>query len=157
MDVTEGGLGCWPLLARDPALRRHFGGYMRGQLEYRLDWTEAYDVVSGLLVDDEGFSRVPPGPAEGVQEDAPTNAGTSPTGSGSNKEKRKNNKTLLVDVGGSHGHDLVRLLARVPDLPAGCLVLQDLPDVLADAGELDERIVKMPYDFFEPQPVVGES
>lgn len=123
MDVTgPERYDCWQLFTHDPELRRNFGGYMKGQMEYRLDWTEVYD-LSRIL---DGFDRAGP------------------------------NK-LLVDVGGSHGHDLERVLARVPDLPAGCLVLQDLPNVLADAGaKVDERIVKMPYDFFEPQPVLGK-
>lgn len=135
MDVTgPERLDCWQLFARDPELRRNFGGYMRGQLEYRLDWTEVYDlsgIVDGWSHDDDGDDN-------------------------SSRSSVVHNK-LLVDVGGSHGHDLDRVLARVPDLPAGCLVLQDLPNVLADAADVDERIVKMPYDFFEPQPVVGKS
>lgn len=125
MDVTgPERYNCWELFVHDPELRRNFGGYMKGQLEFRLDWTQVYDVAAIL----DGFD-----------------GGAAP---GSDK--------LLVDVGGSHGHDLERVLARVPDLPAGCLVLQDLPNVLADAGSVDERIVKMPYDFFEPQPVIGK-
>lgn len=94
---------------------------MKGQLEFRLDWTLVYD-ISEIL---NGFDK-----------------------NGPNK--------LLVDVGGCHGHDLEMVFARVPDLPAGCLVLQDLPNVLADASKISDKIVKMPYDFFEPQPVVGK-
>lgn len=66
---------------------------------------------------------------------------------------------LLVDVGGGHGLDTARLLARHPNLPAGSLVLQDLPDVLAlhvREDALDARVIKrMPHDFFTPQPVRG--
>lgn len=63
---------------------------------------------------------------------------------------------LLVDVGGNHGEDLARFLARVPDIPAGSLVLQDLPDVVAGA-QVSDKIVKMAHNFFDPQPVIGMS
>lgn len=43
--------------------------------------------------------------------------------------------------------DLLRVIERKPDIPAGYLVLQDLPDVVANA-KLSEKIELMPYDFF---------
>lgn len=152
MDVTgPDRLDCWQLFARDPELRRNFGGYMRGQLEYRLDWTEVYDVAG---IADGWWSHNDDDDDDG-DDDGGGNSSTTTTRSFAVFHKKKK---LLVDIGGSHGHDLDRVLARMPDLPAGCLVLQDLPNVLADAGDaLDKRIVKMPYDFFEPQPVVGTS
>lgn len=67
---------------------------------------------------------------------------------------------LFVDVGGMHGLDTARLLARHPELPASArLVVQDLPEVVssyagAGAGE-DARIGRMAYDFFTAQPLVG--
>ncbi|KAI9898754.1 hypothetical protein N3K66_007114 [Trichothecium roseum] len=61
---------------------------------------------------------------------------------------------LLVDVGGSTGHDLMDLCAAYPDLP-GRLVLQDLPVVLKNAGRLDPRIDVVEHDFFTAQPVIG--
>jgi hypothetical protein len=61
---------------------------------------------------------------------------------------------LVVDIGGAHGVDLMRLLAKHPEIPAGALVLQDRPDVVA-MTKLEPRISKMAYDFFTPQPVQG--
>lgn len=64
---------------------------------------------------------------------------------------------LCVDVGGHHGVDLGRLLDRHPDLPAGALVLQDLPAVVAGArgAGLSDKIAVMGYNLLEPQPVRG--
>ncbi|GAW25101.1 putative o- protein [Rosellinia necatrix] len=61
---------------------------------------------------------------------------------------------LLVDVGGTHGVDVERLLSRYPDLPSGKLILQDTPDVIAMAN-VSKEITAMDYDFFTPQPVKG--
>ncbi|CAJ2509520.1 Uu.00g145460.m01.CDS01 [Anthostomella pinea] len=60
----------------------------------------------------------------------------------------------VVDTGGAHGIDIMRMLARHPELPQGALVLQDLPDVVAMA-KIDSKIETMPYNFFTPQPVQG--
>ena len=60
---------------------------------------------------------------------------------------------LMVDVGGGRGHDLLELAKRKgPE--HGRLILQDLPEVIADAPEL-ELVESMGYDFFTPQPVKG--
>ncbi|RAH79729.1 S-adenosyl-L-methionine-dependent methyltransferase [Aspergillus japonicus CBS 114.51] len=63
---------------------------------------------------------------------------------------------LLVDVGGSFGHDLLAFRRKWPDLP-GRLVLQDLPEVVAcvpaEVAELGVEVLG--YDFFTPQTVVG--
>ncbi|RAK75872.1 S-adenosyl-L-methionine-dependent methyltransferase [Aspergillus fijiensis CBS 313.89] len=63
---------------------------------------------------------------------------------------------LLVDVGGSFGHDLLDFRRKWPDVP-GRLVLQDLPEVVASVpGEVRELGVEaMGYDFFTAQPVIG--
>ncbi|KAJ9213428.1 hypothetical protein DTO166G4_4871 [Paecilomyces variotii] len=61
---------------------------------------------------------------------------------------------LVVDVGGNTGIDLSYVLAKHPGLPAGSLVLQDLPEVIANV-KVDERIKTMAHDFFLPQPVQG--
>lgn len=66
---------------------------------------------------------------------------------------------LLVDIGGNHGLDTARLLAKHPDLPddAG-LVVQDLPEVTKTHSaneQLDRRITRMAHDFFSPQPLEG--
>lgn len=71
---------------------------------------------------------------------------------------------LLVDVGGMHGRDAARLLARHPELPASArLVVQDLPEVVSahddddddDQEQQDPRLSRMAYDFFTPQPLAG--
>lgn len=61
---------------------------------------------------------------------------------------------FVVELGGSHGQDISRLLARHPELPAGSLVLQDLPDVL-QLAKVSEKIKLLPHDFFKPQPIRG--
>lgn len=61
---------------------------------------------------------------------------------------------FIVDVGGSIGHDLSRLLERFPDLPGRC-ILQDQAPVIREAIGLDKQIEPMPHDFFTPQPVKG--
>ena len=63
---------------------------------------------------------------------------------------------LLVDIGGNRGFDLEGLKKRYPRIHEnGKLILQDLPQVLADISKLDEEITRMPYDFYTPQPVKG--
>lgn len=66
---------------------------------------------------------------------------------------------LFVDIGGAHGLDSARLLAKHPDLPPGAgLVVQDLPEVTNTHGareQLDPRITRMAHDFFTPQPLAG--
>ncbi|KAI0839630.1 putative O-methyltransferase [Hypoxylon sp. FL0890] len=62
---------------------------------------------------------------------------------------------LLIDMGGLHGGDLLRLLAKHPDLPAGSLVLQDLPEVVSGANLTTDKIKLMAHNFFEPQPIHG--
>ncbi|KAL6716069.1 hypothetical protein ACLMJK_007031 [Lecanora helva] len=61
---------------------------------------------------------------------------------------------LLVDIGGSHGHDMIEFKKRHPRLP-GRLVLQDLPETLQSLPDPLDNIEIMPYNFFDPQPVQG--
>ena len=65
-------------------------------------------------------------------------------------------KDFFVDVGGSKGHDLQRILEVYPKLP-GRLVLQDQADVVKEATNLDPQIIPMAHDFFTPQPIKGRS
>ncbi|WQF84394.1 Putative O-methyltransferase domain, S-adenosyl-L-methionine-dependent methyltransferase superfamily [Colletotrichum destructivum] len=60
---------------------------------------------------------------------------------------------LLVDVGGSTGHDLLKFYKAHPET-ASLLYLEDLESVIQSA-ELPESINKIAYDFFSPQPVMG--
>ena len=65
---------------------------------------------------------------------------------------------LLVDVGGSSGHDLVSFRSRHPDM-TGRLILQDLPEAIEAAravGQLKKMgIEAFEHDFFTPEDVCG--
>ncbi|EED17232.1 O-methyltransferase, putative [Talaromyces stipitatus ATCC 10500] len=63
---------------------------------------------------------------------------------------------VLVDVGGSLGHDLLSF-SKIFDFKPETLVLQDRAPVLENAGELIPAIKKLEYDFFTPQPVEGAA
>ncbi|KAJ4359631.1 uncharacterized protein N0V89_000186 [Didymosphaeria variabile] len=69
--------------------------------------------------------------------------------------------TLLVDIGGGKGHDLLAFDSTFGSSPKhyeGKLVLQDLPQVLDGIAEneLSANIMKMSHNFFKEQPVSGE-
>ncbi|KAF2714859.1 S-adenosyl-L-methionine-dependent methyltransferase [Pleomassaria siparia CBS 279.74] len=63
-------------------------------------------------------------------------------------------QTLMVDIGGSIGHDIIDFHAAFPNVP-GKLVLQDLPTVIDTISptSLPENIRAQAHDFFNPQPV----
>ncbi|KAL2068852.1 hypothetical protein VTL71DRAFT_15190 [Oculimacula yallundae] len=64
---------------------------------------------------------------------------------------------LLVDVGGSGGHDLIDFRKAHSSLP-GRLILQDLPatiDSLNTNALKEHNVEAMGHDFFTPQPVRG--
>lgn len=65
-------------------------------------------------------------------------------------------RPLVVDLGGGKGQDLKKFLARHPkDVPAGSLVLQDLPEALVSVKKelaSEEAITVQGHDFFTPQP-----
>jgi hypothetical protein len=61
---------------------------------------------------------------------------------------------LLVDIGGSLGHDLVEFHRKHPTAP-GRLVLQDRTSVVEQVPALPPVVDVMAQDFFEPQPVRG--
>lgn len=62
---------------------------------------------------------------------------------------------LIVDIGGSHGHDLIRLKENHPNL-AGRFVLQDLPETVNSIPSPFPEIEPMIHDFFTPQPIIGK-
>ncbi|KAJ3951536.1 hypothetical protein N0V92_012051 [Colletotrichum tropicale] len=59
---------------------------------------------------------------------------------------------LLVDVGGSFGHDIDEFRRKYAKAP-GRLVLQDLPSVINQIDKLDHKIERMGHDFFDEQPI----
>ena len=64
-------------------------------------------------------------------------------------------ETVLVDVGGSVGHDIESFRAAHPHT-ASRLVLQDRGEVLRRAV-CHSQVRLMSHDFFTPQPVRGEQ
>ena len=68
----------------------------------------------------------------------------------------KQGDTLLVDVAGGYGHDISHFREVFPQA-SGRLVLEDLPMVINDIGDLHPSIEKVPLDFFNPQTIVGMS
>ncbi|KAG7294536.1 hypothetical protein NEMBOFW57_004611 [Staphylotrichum longicolle] len=65
-------------------------------------------------------------------------------------------RPLVVDVGGGKGHDLKKFLAtHRGHVPAGSLVLLDLPEMLKDVDvefEGGSAIIVQTHDFFNPYP-----
>ncbi|KAI0178689.1 putative O-methyltransferase [Hypoxylon sp. FL1284] len=64
-------------------------------------------------------------------------------------------KPLVVDIGGLSGVDLLSVSDKHPNIPDGCLILQDLPDVVSGVNLDKAKIKVMGHDFFKPQPVHG--
>jgi hypothetical protein len=65
-----------------------------------------------------------------------------------------NSAVMLVDIGGSVGHNLDEFRRKFPNAP-GRLVLEDLAVVLSQIKELHGRIERVTYDFMTEQPVQG--
>ncbi|KAH8800688.1 putative O-methyltransferase [Xylogone sp. PMI_703] len=66
-----------------------------------------------------------------------------------------NGGVFVVDVGGHHGVDLLRVLEKHQDIPTSSLILEDLPETIAAANLAQDKFKVIGYDFFEPQPVKG--
>lgn len=62
---------------------------------------------------------------------------------------------LLVDMSGAQGYELDCFRQRFPDAK-GSLVLQELPQAIAQVVDLHPSIECTEHDFFTPQPVLGE-
>lgn len=62
----------------------------------------------------------------------------------------------LVDIGGNLGHDVKLFRERCPDIP-GRVVLMDLPEVVRGNTDPLDGVEKVEYDFFTPQPVIGNK
>ncbi|MCJ1286004.1 hypothetical protein MMC26_005346 [Xylographa opegraphella] len=63
---------------------------------------------------------------------------------------------LLVDIGGGEGQDAEAFRAKFSDI-RGRVILQDLPEVINNIKKLDDRVMQMAHDFFNPQPVKGAN
>lgn len=57
--------------------------------------------------------------------------------------------TVLVDIGGGVGHDLIAFKQQCPSLP-GKLILQEIPVVIDSIKDLPARIDATKHDFFVP-------
>ncbi|KAF2727216.1 O-methyltransferase [Polyplosphaeria fusca] len=63
--------------------------------------------------------------------------------------------TLMIDIGGSAGHDIIDFQKTFPELP-GRLILQELPSVIASLPSIfPTQVEKVPHDMFTSQPVKG--
>ena len=61
---------------------------------------------------------------------------------------------LLIDIAGGRGYDLGDFKARFPNHPDK-LILQELPETIAEISDLHQNINVQKYNFFTPQPVKG--
>jgi hypothetical protein len=61
---------------------------------------------------------------------------------------------MFVDVGGGRGHEANAVRKKFFDAK-GIVAIEDLPDVIDDQRDLDERIERIKHDFFQPQPIKG--
>ena len=72
---------------------------------------------------------------------------------------KSSDSVFLVDLGGGHGQDLLRLLSNVPkeEIP-GRLILQDIPHVISQipADGLPDLVERQTHDFFQEQPITGQ-
>ncbi|SPQ26518.1 89cd9361-5896-4b7c-a037-8cc05b6952fa [Thermothielavioides terrestris] len=67
-------------------------------------------------------------------------------------------RVVCVDVGGGKGHALKRIMRANPTLPRHRFALEDLPDVLEQAGREDaelDGVQLVPIDFHLEQPIKG--
>jgi len=68
----------------------------------------------------------------------------------------RENRVMIVDVGGGMGQDLLELRTKHPEVK-GRMILQDLPAVIDQIKNLPEEIEATAHNFFEVQPVKGMS
>jgi hypothetical protein len=69
---------------------------------------------------------------------------------------KDDDKTLMVDIGGSFGYDIIDFNRLYPNMPGG-LVLQDLSSTINNlpASFPHDKITAQVHDFFTTQPVKG--
>ncbi|KAI9839332.1 MAG: hypothetical protein M1837_002217 [Sclerophora amabilis] len=68
--------------------------------------------------------------------------------------KQDKDATLIVDVGGGLGHDLELFQQKYPCLP-GRLIVQDIPDTIAQIKNIPGGIEPTIHNFFTNQPIRG--
>ena len=119
-------------IGTNPALTAHFNDAMECHSKYNLTpWVDVYPTDDVVI-----------------------------SSSSSSSGFIKDDRPLVVDIGGGKGHDLKKFLDRHPSVPEGSLILQDLPEILktgvvvVDGGEEGKQkaIRVQPHDFFTPQP-----
>lgn len=177
-------------MTSDPVLSKSFRGFQSGFADFRLDWTDIFDIeglLSGfdfgdtsrkLLVDVGGSRKLPLLSSCSISYRF-TFRGSPRLSSFLLKELRNRIIECLSQIlrkvkavvwcwprrkslkmcpkptaSSTDGVDLLRVIAKKPDIPEGFLVLQDLLEVLSTV-EISEKIELMPHDFFTEQPVVG--
>ena len=70
--------------------------------------------------------------------------------------KTDGDRPTLVDVGGGQGQSIIQILKAFPSLKPERMVLQDLPEPIAQGKEskaLPDAVTAMVHDFWTPQPV----
>ena len=76
-----------------------------------------------------------------------------------NQLNTEDDRPILVDLGGSLGHEIAAMLKEYPNLPASKFVLQDLEDPIKLAHQqewLPQDVQKTVVDFWKGQPVKGQ-
>ena len=71
-------------------------------------------------------------------------------------EVMKDEKVVLVDVGGGQGHMMKKVLARWPEIQGNVVVQDQISTLEGMGGKTVEGIEFMGSDFFEGQPVKGK-
>lgn len=71
-------------------------------------------------------------------------------------DEKEKERVLLVDVGGSRGHDVKAFHEAFPKLP-GKFVLEDQEQVIKAATDLPPAIQAVGHDFFTPQPDIAKG
>ncbi|KAK3398862.1 S-adenosyl-L-methionine-dependent methyltransferase [Sordaria brevicollis] len=128
------------VIASSEKNNQHFNNHMVAYCQGQPAWCspEVYPAFDRLIT---GFDPTPSSSSDGSEEEA----------------------TLLVDIGGNVGHDLLTFSSCYPSHP-GRLVLQDLPSVLSSAPPSlsspsptsSPRPIELhPHNFFTPQPILS--
>ena len=72
-----------------------------------------------------------------------------------NGASQESKSPLLVDIGGGEGHDAEAFREKFPKQP-GEVFLLDLPATIDNIKQLNPEVMRVKYNFFEPQPIKGQ-